>query len=58
MQPAWVKVAATVAPLLLGALVTIAWQNSQTLAVLTTQMTMMRADIEKAERLACPPRSP
>ncbi len=46
-HPYWMKVVATLAPLLLGALVTIAWQNSQALAVLTAHIENLRVDLER-----------
>ena len=42
-----VRVAAASAPLLLGALVTLAWQNSHALAALTLTVENMRVDLER-----------
>lgn len=45
-MPIWAKAAATLAPLLLGALVTIAWSNSHALATLALNVEHMRRDLD------------
>lgn len=48
MTPGWlVKALAASIPLLVGALVTLAWQNSHTLARLTHDMETMRLDLQR-----------
>ena len=44
-----IKAAAALVPLLLGALVTIAWQNSHALALLTRDYEDLRVDYEKTK---------
>jgi hypothetical protein len=44
-MPIWARAVAAVAPLLLGALVTIAWQNSHALAVLSLNVEHLRLDL-------------
>jgi hypothetical protein len=46
-MPIWLKAVATLAPLLLGALVTIAWSNSHALAVLAVNIETLRVDLER-----------
>jgi hypothetical protein len=46
-MPVWAKLAAALGPLLLGALVTIAWQNSHALAVLSLNVEHLRVDLER-----------
>lgn len=52
MPPQWlIKVAAAVAPVLLGALVTIGWQNSHTLAVLNAEVANSERELEHLREL-------
>jgi hypothetical protein len=51
------KAAATLIPLLLGALVTIAWQNSHALAVLARGEELLRVDFEKTKAMLEPGRT-
>jgi hypothetical protein len=44
-----VKTVIALTPILLGALVTIAWQNSHSLAVLTQGVELMRVDLERTK---------
>jgi hypothetical protein len=46
-MPIWLKALATLAPLLLGALVTIGWNNSHSLAVLSLNIEHLRVDLER-----------
>lgn len=46
-MPIWLKIAATLAPVLIGALVTVAWQNSHALAVLMLNVEHLRLDLER-----------
>ena len=46
-MPVWVKAAAALGPLLLGALVSLAWQNSHAMAVLTLNVEHLRVDLER-----------
>jgi hypothetical protein len=48
VTPGWlIKALAASIPLLVGALVTLAWQNSHTLAALTHDMETMRLDLQR-----------
>lgn len=48
MIPGWlVKTLAGSIPLLIGALVTLGWQNSHTLAALTHDMETLRVDLQR-----------
>lgn len=46
-MPIWLKAIATLAPLLLGALVSIAWSNSHALSVLANNVEHLRVDLER-----------
>jgi urease accessory protein UreE len=46
-MPIWLKALATLAPILLGALVSIAWSNAHTLAVLAVNVEHLRVDLER-----------
>ena len=46
-MPIWVKAAAALGPLLLGALVSLGWQNSHAMAVLTLNVEHLRVDLER-----------
>jgi hypothetical protein len=46
-MPLWIKALATLAPLLLGALVSIAWSNSHALSVLAINVEHLRVDLER-----------
>jgi len=56
-MPIWLKALATLAPLLLGALVTIAWQNSHALAVLNLNVEHLRVDLERTRAALEPGRT-
>jgi len=55
--PVWVKIVATLSPLLIGALVTVAWQNSHALAVLTLSVEHLRLDLERTRAALEPGRT-
>jgi hypothetical protein len=44
-MPIWLKIIAALAPLFLGALVTVGWQNSHALAVLSVNVEHLRLDL-------------
>jgi hypothetical protein len=46
-MPLWIKAIVALAPLLLGALVTVGWQNSHALAVLSLNVEHLRVDLER-----------
>jgi hypothetical protein len=46
-MPIWLKALATLAPILLGALVSIAWSNSHALSVLAINIEHLRVDLER-----------
>jgi hypothetical protein len=46
-MPIWLKALATLAPILLGALVSIAWSNSHALSVLAINVEHLRVDLER-----------
>jgi hypothetical protein len=46
-MPIWVKAAAALGPLLLGALVSLAWSNSHALSVLAINVEHLRVDLER-----------
>ena len=59
----WIKLAAGLAPVLLAALVGIAWSNSHTLAVMSKQIEAEEKQLDRLrdvvdQRLACPPAAP
>lgn len=55
-MPIWAKVAAALAPLFVGALVSLAWSNSHALAALSLNMEHIRQDLERT-RTSLEPRT-
>jgi hypothetical protein len=53
----WTRVILGLIPLALGGLVTLAWQNSHTLAALTASMENMRVDVETTKAGLMPGRT-
>ena len=55
----WIKALAAVAPLLLGALVGIGWNNSHTMAIAATRIDGIEKQIDRlrdlVEQRLCPP---
>jgi hypothetical protein len=45
----WIKLAGALIPLLLAALVTVGWQNSRTLAVMTAELEHVQADLARRD---------
>lgn len=45
----WFKLAGALIPLLLAALVTVGWQNSRTLAVMTAELQHVQADLARRD---------
>jgi hypothetical protein len=45
----WFKLAGALIPLLLAALVTVGWQNSRTLAVMSAELAHVQADMVKRD---------
>ena len=56
-MPVWTKAAVALIPMLLAALVTVAWTNSHSMTVQAALIARMTADIEHLERRleTCPP---
>ena len=59
----WLKIAVALAPVMLAALVGIAWSNSHTLAVLSKQVESEEKQLDRLrdvvdQRLTCPPVTP
>ena len=59
----WIKAVAAIAPLFLGALVSIGWSNSHTMAVTMTRIENNEKQIDHLRelveaRLVCPPVTP
>jgi hypothetical protein len=58
MNTSWVKALATVSPLLIGALVGVAWTNSHSLTVQASLIARLTQDVEQLERrmIECQPK--
>jgi hypothetical protein len=56
-MPIWLKALATLAPILLGALVSIAWSNSHALSVLAINVEHLRVDLERTRAAQEPGRT-